>query len=257
MTDNSNKLTPPPLADHLAKRHKIGLSNLHNKINQAQQAEANRDALASSAPNRLGLMLDGSSSMNEPGEPLSGMRYYRNLGSSSKNKIELLREAMQSFVASTNFNDTSLAMETFPSDEKTRLPLTQFEPIVSTTIMTLQAAGGTPMAGAMEFMLNSYSLTRGIIVSDGEADVEHLCIEQAGNYREAGIPIDCVHIGQSTQGEHLLKNIAEMTGGIYIKFKDVQTFAKNFSYLTPAGRDALMLHDGSERAKLLGAEEVK
>ena len=125
------------------------------------------------------------------------------------------------------------------------------------------------MRRCVEVCLEKVPMTRGIIVSDGEAtdwrdrdyeddDTPH--DPQAKNdilalYKKAAIPIDCVHIGDSSSGEELLRRIAKETGGLYIKFSDVNAFSKGFSYLTPGYR--AMLTDGSVSASELGANEVR
>jgi hypothetical protein len=74
-------------------------------------------------------------------------------------------------------------------------------------------------------------------------------------FKEAGVPIDCVHIGSSTGGESTLKEIAERTGGVFMKFTDVGNFAKNFKYLTPGYYGQLT--SGAISAAALGATEIK
>lgn len=187
-------------------------------------------------PNRIALLLDCSGSM-------------------TGGKIQALRDACVSFVQGCNLGDTALALETFGDDANGRLALTCFEPLLTTTIATLRATGGTPMADAMNYALRSYSLTRTVLVSDGEPDNETAAYAQASCYREAGLICDCVHIGNSTSGEEVLRRIAEMTGGQYIKFTDIAAFSRSFKYLTPAMYG--MLSSGNVSAAELGAKELK
>lgn len=250
----SEKLKLAQQDQAIDKPRKIGLPKFHQKLQQAETQQATIDAQATMMENRIALMLDTSGSMAMTDNSASGSNYNRFHQKLDKSKIELLREAMQSFVSQCNFGDTSLALETFPFEEEFRLGLTSFEPILTTTVMSLQAGGGTPLSQAMSYVLGSYSLTRGIIVSDGDADNGPSALDIAGQYAEAGVPLDCVHIGTSSGGEQLLKDIAERTGGIFIKFDNVNNFAKNFSYLTPAKRSQLFL---SGAAGLLGAKEIK
>ena len=51
------------------------------------------------------------------------------------------------------------------------------------------------------------------------------------------------------------RKIASETGGIFIKFSDVNAFSKAFGYLTPSYR--AMLTSGSVSASELGAKEIK
>jgi len=248
MTDSQNKPTPgsasPPTK--LATTPNGGLQKqgagmklpgLHARLrNPVAVAGTGVDPLR--CANRLALMLDVSGSMG--GE-----------------KIDSLRTAVTGFIGACDFSDTSLAMEPFgdhyPSPNRV-LP-TCVSPMLSTTVQMLQAEGGTPMAQAMDYVINSYSITRGVIVSDGKPDSVSACYDSAANYREAGIPVDCVHIGNSTSGEACLKQIAEVTGGQYIKFTDIQSFSKSFKYLTPAFYG--ILTSGGLQASDLGAKELK
>jgi hypothetical protein len=115
-------------------------------------------------------------------------------------------------------------------------------------------------------------MTRGVIVSDGGAtdwereglgsDYRHDDTEQRqiaadilSIYKDQSIPVDCVHISQGTSGEDLLRKIAAETGGIFLKFSNVNAFSKAFGYLAPSFR--AMLSDGSVTASQLGAKEIK
>lgn len=218
------------------------------RAKQAQREAENADTL----PNRLCLMLDGSSSMNESADYSKGL----------PSKIHLLHEAIDNFVSRCNFSDTAIAIETFPPD--VTLPLTNIGIHIISTAQSLRASGNTPMHNCVERCLPKLPLTRGILVSDGdatdwggyysenkEADADAILLK----YKEAGIPIDCVHIGESSGGEELLRRIAKLTGGIYCKFTDVGSFATAFAYLTPGFR--AMLTSGRVSAESLGADEIR
>lgn len=228
---NGNKLSIP---------RKIGIPALHQRLS-APVTDANDPA---SRANRIALMLDASGSMTGIASDSGG-----------PSKIEHLREAVTSFITSCNMLDTALAIESFGDDHRSRLALTCFQPLLMTTAMSIDACGSTPLHEAMDYVLMTYSVTRGVVVSDGCADCPSLCLDCAGRYAEAGIPIDCVHIGNSVAGEDLLKQIAERTNGVYMKFTDVSNFAKNFRYLTP--RYYAQLTSGMVTAQELGAKEVK
>jgi Mg-chelatase subunit ChlD len=222
-TMNNNKLQIP---------RKLGIPALHQRL-AAPVVGANDSSVM---PNRIALMLDASGSMH--GE-----------------KIQMLRDAMSSFVTFCNMRDTALAIESFGDDNRSRLALTTFQPLLMTTAMQIDACGSTPLHLAMDYVLMTYSVTRGVIVSDGNADCPSLCLDCAGRYAEAGIPVDCVHIGDSTAGEDLLRQISERTNGKYIKFTDVSSFAKSFKYLTPTFY--AQLTSGAVDAAQLGAKEIK
>lgn len=241
MTNKDNEqpknslISQPKTPADLTRKHSIGITGLHARLRNPLQQAANDP---NTKANRIALLLDVSGSMGG-------------------DKIVSLRDACQSFVAACNFADTSLAIEPFGEGNPppNRLTLTCFGPLAMTTVAMLQAAGGTPMAGAMDFVLNSYSLTRCVLVSDGEPDSDSAAYDIAAQYREAGLPCDCVHIGASTGGEQCLRRIAEVTGGQYIKFTDINSFAKSFKYLTPAYY--AMLCSGNVSAAALGAKEIK
>ena len=221
------------------------LPALQRKLREAKAAEAAAPATdATALANRIGLMLDCSGSMGSA-EDRGG-----------KAKIELLKDAMLAFLGGCNFTDTSCAVNTFPHSDGQGcvMKLTNNPVMLNFALMGLQDHGGTPMHRSMQEMLESESITRAIIVSDGDADSGEDAREQARCFANAEIMIDCVHIGRSSGGEALLAEIAKITGGLYIKFTDVENFAKNFSYLTPAKR-YLALAPGA--ASLLGATEIK
>jgi len=213
MSDIVQKTTPNSGLTSPSKG-KIGIPGLHARL-ASPLASNNLDA--ATLPNRLALLLDTSGSMNG-------------------HKIQSLQDAMQSFVNACDFTNTAIAVQTFGGDDDHigRLPLTVFHPILMTTIAALRASDSTPMADAMAYALRAYSLTRCVLVSDGEPDSVDRAYEAAHEMREAGLPCDCVHIGNSHSGEQCLRQIAEITGGCYVKFTDVSQFAKQFKYLTPA-----------------------
>ncbi len=198
-------------------------------------------------PNRICLMLDCSGSMK---------------GS----KIELLKNAVQNFASRCDFSDTAVALETFPKRDS--LPLSTQQVLITSFAILLEAGGGTPMRACVSHVIENTPLTRGVIVSDGQAtdwytNDESLLDEAKSSspdnvltlYKEQKIPIDCVHIGDSSSGEELLRRIAAETGGIYIKFTDVSAFSNAFGYLAPAFRG--MLTSGQIDAEKLGAKEIQ
>jgi len=228
---------PVPASNAVTTRKTtVGVSGLHARMRQPNVTA--QSANPETCPNRIALMLDASGSMHG-------------------DKIEALRAACVGFVNSCNFVDTSLAIEPIGEEAGTahRLPLTTQHPMLMTTIQMLRAYGGTPIAEAMDYVLNTYSITRAVLVSDGVPDHAQSCFDLAQNYREAGIPIDCVHIGEGQNGEACLRHIAEITGGQYIKFTDIASFSRSFKYLTPAYY--AMLTSGALSADALGAKELK
>jgi Mg-chelatase subunit ChlD len=222
-------------------------SPFQQRVNEAKRSEVDPATM----PNRICLMLDKSSSMSTT--ETKGAR-----------RIDLLKDALCNFVGRCDFKNTAIAIETFP--EGFELPLSSNLSVLQTAGFGIEASGNTPMRACVERSLSKIPMTRGVIVSDGEAtdwrrDEEHYEEETRARvdvvlakYKDAGIPIDCVHIASDSGGEALLRRIAEVTGGIYLKFTDVSAFANSFGYLTPGFR--AMLTDGRVSARDLGAREV-
>lgn len=211
---------------------KRNTSALHERLNDAVKAEKANAALDPlTAEYRIAIMADCSGSM-------SGL------------KIQSLKDALTGFLQMCNMGTTSIAINTFP--ERGTYPISRDKMMITTAIMGLSAGGGTPMSDAMTSVIGSVPLTRGILISDGCADNPALAKEIALQYAEQETCVDCVHIGDDSFGEDLLKEIAKLTGGAYIKFTDIGSFAKSFAYLTPAKRGELK----AAIAGLLGAKEV-
>jgi Mg-chelatase subunit ChlD len=224
-------------------------SPFQQRVNAAKETQAD----AATLPNRICLMLDKSSSM---------AHYERG----NSRRIDLLKDAFASFVSRCDLSTTALAAETFPPSIE--LALTNVPHMIDMFAMGLDVSGNTPMHACVERCLGKVPMTRGIIVSDGEAtDWGRSWYEdpyEPGHYdenailkkyKEAGIPIDCVHISTDSGGEELLKRIASITGGIFIKFTDVSAFSTAFGYLAPGYR--AMLTDGRVSASDIGAREVQ
>lgn len=219
----------------LVNKNKIGIKGggLHSRIAEGellkQIAPSDSPLEVSNLPNRIAIMIDCSGSMG---------------GDSIKN----LEKALEDFIQKANMNDTALAIESFP--EQIRIELTNDKPRLWFLTMGLQASGGTPMSDSMHYCLSHYEMTRAILISDGQPDAEPT--EQAMKYKEMNIMIDTVHIGNSSAGEDCLKRISELTGGLFVKFKDVKSFSTAFAFLLPETREqAAQLFLGS------GANEVQ
>lgn len=229
----SQNTTPNSIANQRAGKVSIA-RGLHARL--VRPAENNPAVDPLTKENRIALLLDASGSMG-----------------GSKNQS--LRDAVSQFIQNCDFNNTSLAIDSFGASPEIRIALTCQAPLLMMTAMSIPAEGGTPMRTAMEHALLSYSMTRAVLVSDGQPDSESAAYDVATQYRDSGTPVDCVHIGSSSQGEACLQHIAELTGGKFIKFTDIASFTKNFKMLTP--RYYATLTDGSVSAAQLGAREIK
>ncbi len=226
--------------EKVAKVGRLSLPKLHARIMAPKV-----DVQADSMPNRLALLLDCSGSMDNP----AGQ------GAARKPKIQHLRDAVAGFLTCVDFSNTSVALESIPLHDQFRVPLSRMVGLLQAGAASLDTVGSTPMGETMDYVLRSYPVTRAILVSDGEPTDGSASLDCAKHYAESETPVDCVHIGESSQGEEHLKRIAEMTGGVYIKFTDVGAFGKAFKYLTPGFRG--MLTSGQVTASDIGATEVK
>jgi hypothetical protein len=253
------KKPDPPTGGLMLNKGKLRSTSspFQQKVNQAKGSVDE----ASTMPNRLCLMLDRSSSMSQMERPANQQR------------IDLLKDAVENFGRRCDFSNTAVAIETFPPSVE--LALSTMQSTIMTSMFGVQTGGNTPMHACVTLCLEKIPMTRGILVSDGEAtdwheeneaafvgeslDEEPISIPGSigilTRYRMLGIPIDCVHIGDSTSGEELLRRIAKETGGIYLKFTDVGAFATAFAYLTPGYR--AMLTSGKVTSQELGAKELK
>lgn len=236
-----------PASSFVKGKLKSVSSPFQQRARQAQSEAANADTL----PNRLTLMLDSSTSMAD-------------YAKGRLSKMDLLHQAIDNFVGRCNLGDTAIAIETFPPSVE--LALTNISVHIVATASSVQPSGNTPLHECIERCLPKIPMTRGIVVSDGDAtdwgsywdrgkeEPNHDADAILLKYKEAGIPIDTVHIGDSTGGEELLRKIAKLTGGIYCKFTDVGSFATAFAYLTPGYR--AMLTSGRLTADEIGASEI-
>lgn len=207
---------------------------LHSRLADATFVEK---ATLSELEHRLVILPDLSGSMD--GDGGEGYR-----------KIDLLRIALTSFVEGLDTSNTACGIESFPSglheDIKTDKAL------LWCAAQTVRTIGDTPMGKAMS-KARETERTRLIIISDGLATDGDRSLNEAHEFAKLKVPCDCVHIGDSTSGELHLKKIAKITGGLYIKFDNVQNFAKAFAFLLPQRRSSLLL-PGAQA--LIGAKEV-
>jgi len=188
--------------------------------------------------NRIGIIFDDSGSMgSESYISPQALTKDPSLASKARNtKLEDAKEGVKEFFKACDLRTTSCALYGF--SEHRRYPL-------STDIITLSAVSdsfdsdqGTPLYSTSKKMINKEPVNRMIIFSDGEpTDYGHeQLIEEAVAHK---IPIDTVFIGNSAHGEAVMKDIAEKTGGMFLKFADSTNFRKAFKYLAPAFRGYL------------------
>jgi hypothetical protein len=238
------------VANELSKPNKITIGGgLHGRLKAAEvMKELLPQADVRSFPNRLSIICDFSGSMDEG---VSGS--WRD--DTRKTKLDLLKEAVQDFSLRSNPNDTAIAVESFPRGF--RIDLTNDNQQIYMRMLGANSLGSTPMSEGMYGALDNHAPTRAMLISDGDHDSYDDPFTAAQKYKSKEIIIDTVHIGNSTNGEKALKRIAEITGGMYLKFKDVSSFSANFHYLLPESRAQLAGMLPYEVERLLGANEVK
>lgn len=227
------------LSDKLAKSgiNKVS-GGLHSRIAASKMLnEMTERPEARNCPNRLAIIADFSGSM----------------GGGQGSKLDLLSQAVQDFAMRSDESTTAIAVESFP--QGFRIELTNDKTSVWMRMFNLQTIGDTPMGQGMSTALELHQPTRTMLISDGEATDGDSSYDMAHKYREREIICDTVHIGDSTRGEDRLKRIAEITGGLYMKFKDVATFSTSFHYLLPESRDAIAGMLPEQRQALLGSDE--
>src|SRR5580692_6859260 len=138
----------------------------------------------------------------------------------SHDKAYFCREAVKTFIDNCFIGATKVGLASFPE-------LVVVEPthdllVVKHAAEQIAPTGSTPMAEPLDFVLDEWPITHGIVISDGSPDSVAAVEDSARRYKAKSIKIDAVHIGADTGGESLMKMIAETTGGIYIKFTDVK-----------------------------------
>lgn len=117
--------------------------------------------------------------------------------------------------------------------------------------------GGTPIHRALQQALEQ-SITRIILVSDGEPDNTTACYEEAQKAKSKSIKIDTIFVQSVFSGigieeaKHVLKEISRITDGIFMSFDKSGNFTKAAAYLTPGNR--FLLEDKKIRL-MLGSGE--
>lgn len=236
--------------DKLAVKNKISIGgSLHGRIAAAEKMKELQPQIdPRNMPNRLAIVADFSGSMGDRG---SG----RWDNDTRKSKLDLLKEAVQDFAFRSNPNDTAIAVESFPRGFRIELTTNQSE--VYLRMMSASTLGDTPMGEGLRNALEYHNPTRAMLISDGDQTDAEAPFRAAEDYKRREIIVDCVHIGESKGGEETLRRIAEITGGLYIKFKDVASFAANFHWLLPESRAQIAGMLPEQVQALLGSDEVR
>jgi Mg-chelatase subunit ChlD len=231
----------------IIKPNKISIGGgLHGRIkSQELLKELEPKVDPKQLPNRIAIIADFSGSMGSPD----------NYKDNPKAKLDLLKEGIQNFALQSDTSNTALAVESFPAGF--RIEMTNDTQEVYMRMMSINTLGDTPMGEGLRNTMEYHSPTRCMLVSDGEQTDGDECFKEAEKYRQREVVVDCFHIGSSKRGEDTLKRIAEITGGMYFKFTDVQSFSDNLIHLLPGQREVLAQLPESTRASLMNADDVK
>jgi len=259
MTDDlkDKKVTQNPLAQPVKMGSK--LNSFHKQVIEGAKTAQQYASAASPTSTYADMSTtvifpDCSGSMDEVvGLPYGGD--YNRGTEERHNKVYYCRQAVNTFLDNCFAGATRVGIASFPE-------LVVVEPTldlltVKQSAQAIDATGGTPMDEPLDFVIHEWtSVTHGIIISDGCPDSEQSALAAAQLYKDKGVKLDTVHIGDKDErGESLMKKIAELTGGVYIKFSNVKNFAENFKFLTPQHR--LTLTTSKNPIALLGAADVK
>lgn len=227
--EKSNKLTVPV---------KLGTTTapafgLKSKLQTAAASGTTLDN-TSQAKERIIIVADDSGSMD--GLPMQQQK-----------------KAIAAFLGVCNPLDTAVGITPM---NRERINLTLVHPMIlaKTSGWPDYGGGGTPTFKTLATALEQKP-TRVVLVSDGQPtdggakrkgyrdwDSEDTTpvMEEINptiiKYKTANVKIDTVFIGSETDtsGQNEMKAIAELTGGMYIFFREGESFAKQFKYLAPA-----------------------
>lgn len=215
---------------------KVGLAA---KIHEAQK-QGNEPGVMKNpmdCTHRLGLVFDDSGSM-------SGV-------------MDKAQSAVDTFLKNSNPNETAIAV--YPLCTPPKSLICNFVAVYM-YVMGLKATGGTPLYGTLLDMLEKEPITRAVAFSDGEPtdtyryvqsndatpsnqNMEERTIEK---YCAKKVPIDTIYVGYGEGTK--LQTLSEKTGGIFLKFTDMESLKSGLKYLTPQFRG--MLADPSVKEKL-------
>lgn len=172
-------------------------------------------------------------------------------GSMSGEAIQNAKIGVSNFLTSCNPKETSVSVFCFSHKE---IPLTVDYNSVNVAVGALQATASTPLFHTVDSMVG-HNVTRAIVFSDGVPDYQDVTIyqEKAINLaREKRIPVDCVYIGFGDND--YMKDLAEKTGGYYLRFEDAKTLSRQLKYLSPANIG--LLANAEIKAKIERGETI-
>lgn len=232
-----NKLTPTGKLGPL----RVGLAA---KVAQAAKQGELATALFdyTKYPNRVVLCVDDSGSMCS--EMTSTNQY--------TSRMDVCKKACEEFLHVCDSRDTALGLYTISTGKAFGLSIAY--PMLLTEIRQLQDSGGTPTTATLDKIIQHEKVSRVVLISDGESgaveyysepkQLSHTTRAVLDKYKETKAPIDTVFIGnpgdESSTGYQEMKLIADYTGGLFMFFKEGESFRTKFKYLAPAFRGMLV-----------------
>lgn len=234
--------------DSLIKTNKPPIGGLKKGIaaNRAAFEQEIKQLDPTTVPNRLGLIFDDSGSMS--GDP-----------------IEDAHKAVKAFTDNCNMKDTSVAV--YPLNAAPKSLICDYD-IVNMYVGGIDATGGTPIFAVLRQLIEKEPITRAVLFSDGDpTDGTVLGNEQQTNedfwygaksktsgleaiklYKDKEVPVDTIYIGiDGTKGYREMQEIARLTNGVFIHFKDSSSLSTGLKYLAPKFRALLMNPEIKER----------
>jgi Mg-chelatase subunit ChlD len=172
-------------------------------------------------------------------------------GSMSGQKIKDAHAGVTEFLKYCQRNSVAVAVHPMCREA---IELDTNLPKIAALTQLIDANGGsTPMFKTWREAqaASNPAYTRMIIFSDGQPDAESENQEEKTIVKsiEMKVPVDTVYISDYDRENNILKEIAERTGGFYLKFdRNKVNFRDAFKYLSPGLR--LQLADKSFRDKL-------
>lgn len=178
---------------------------------------------------QIQLLLDVSGSMDSPMEDMV-------------KKMDAAKGAVRHFLKHSSPHKCGVGLIGFgfSSHQPVQVlsPLTYTFGLIDVALDHIDAEGGTPMHDALKEAIETGTITRAIVVSDGMPDDANRCFDIARNiYKERGYPVDTIYIGREyDRGYDFMKKLAEMTGGIFAFAGNLKAFETAFAQLETSAR---------------------
>lgn len=148
-------------------------------------------------------------------------------------RIAAVVDALHLIIDSSSRAITELGLISFNSSPSLRCQITDHFSMVKVATLSLEPHGATYYGTALKLALQSEP-NRIILLSDGEAGDKTDALAMARICRDRHIRIDTVGIG--AEGLDLLRQIAELTGGIFIYANNAAKLQETFAKLETRAR---------------------